>query len=395
MLILVVPAPAAEYQVQARSEAGEYSQLNIHYPQFKAQGRPLDKLNSALQDYVDQLVKQITDTAGEIKMMVDPPPVKTSSLLVDYRLNLMGDRIISLAIESDSYFAGAAHPANANQQFNFDLAADRLLTLPDVFKAKTKYLSWLSANCPPVLIKLQPEIGDPDNASFLKQGTAPIAQNYENFFLTRDGLGISFSQYQVGPRPVGMPEIVLPWKQAAAVVSQSLQDKIAAQAAADLATYASNENSFSIDYYTRPLADPAQTDNLSSGPDGLKILVPIPEAKTDAAGRPTNFSEAFIMISAQAAQGLPQDKKIGQSEGAVQLDSQTFEKYVSQDAAVGNLYDLTSYYGAVGALYYRIDLVVHSTNLAMYDPGARAPFDAKMVQERLDRVLATLRFRQY
>lgn len=394
-LSAAAPARAIDYQIMARSEADEFSHLDIHYPQFSAQGQPLADLNAAVKDYVDQLVEQITNTAGEIKMMIDPPPVKTSSLLVDYRLNLVGDRLISLAIESDAYFAGAAHPVNARQQFNFDLATGKLLVLADIFKPKTKYLSWLSANCRPALVKLQPEIGQPDNSSFLQQGLAPIIQNYENFFLTRDGLGISFSQYQVGPRPVGMPEVVLPWSQVAAVASKSLRDKIAAQSAADWTTYTSYEDGWAIDYASRPLADPGQASNLNAGPDGLKILVLVPAAKTNAAGRPTNFSEAFILISARSAQDLPPGQKTGQPDGVVKLDGHDFEKYVSQDAAVGNLYDLTSYYGVVGDRDYKIDLVIHSTNLAMYDPGTRAAFDKKSVDEKLGRVLVTLRFLLY
>ncbi len=45
----------------------------------------------------------------------------------------------------------------------------------------------------------------------LRDGTAPIAENYQTMWPASDGLHVVFGAYQVAPYAFGQPEIVVPW----------------------------------------------------------------------------------------------------------------------------------------------------------------------------------------
>ena len=45
----------------------------------------------------------------------------------------------------------------------------------------------------------------------LKDGAAPTAKNYESWTITKQGLGINFDAYQVGPYAAGPQFVMVPY----------------------------------------------------------------------------------------------------------------------------------------------------------------------------------------
>jgi hypothetical protein len=87
------------------------------------------------------------------------------------------------------------------------------LKLSDVFKPGAKYLQALSTYCVAELKKQSKEKGADGmlDDSSIKTGAAPTAANYRSWAITRQGLGINFDPYQVGPYAAGAQFVNVPY----------------------------------------------------------------------------------------------------------------------------------------------------------------------------------------
>ena len=152
--------------------------------------------NQVLQKLVDNL-------AGSAKK-------EKQAITISYKIAFITDDWVSIEFytEADNFsLPHLAHPDSGILTFNYDLKNNKEVKLADVFKADKKYLSLLADFTNSALLKQIQENPDPE---WIKTGTAPKSENFENFLLNQDGLIIVFKYYQVGPRPVGTPEVLIP-----------------------------------------------------------------------------------------------------------------------------------------------------------------------------------------
>jgi len=85
--------------------------------------------------------------------------------------------------------------------------------LSDVFKPGAKYLQALSTYCVADLkkqSKAKGADGTLDDTS-INTGAAPTASNYHSWSITKQGLGINFDSYQVGPYAAGPQFVRVPY----------------------------------------------------------------------------------------------------------------------------------------------------------------------------------------
>jgi len=104
----------------------------------------------------------------------------------------------------------------------------------------------------------------------------------------------------------------------------------------------------------------------------------------------TNFSEAEVNISATGARPCDVTRYASglTAAGTAEISGRTFNKYTSSGAAAGNIYDTTVYSRSDGDECFVIEEVVHSTNLANYDPGSGVTaYDAARLRELLDSIV--------
>ncbi|NQS90280.1 DUF3298 domain-containing protein, partial [Patescibacteria group bacterium] len=92
----------------------------------------------------------------------------------------------------------------------FNLGTGKEVIWDDLFQCEHNPLEII---CPIVRSDLKIMLGKMADAKWIDEGTSEKnLENYKNWVVEKKGLRIIFSQYQVGPYAIGMPEVSLPWE---------------------------------------------------------------------------------------------------------------------------------------------------------------------------------------
>jgi hypothetical protein len=159
---------------------------------------------------VGEFKKEMAPKADE-----EPRPENSmgSDLSISYETELAQDDLISVVFTISSYYQGAAHPNSYSEVINYDLKNGKSLKLSDIFKPGAKYLQALSNYCVADLKKQSKEKGADGmlDDSSINAGAGPKNDNYRRWSITRQGLGINFDSYQVGPYAAGAQYVKVPY----------------------------------------------------------------------------------------------------------------------------------------------------------------------------------------
>ncbi len=187
--------------------------IDIVYPTFTdAAGKPVNGLNNQVEDLVNRNLKSFKDVTSS----ATPPPVQTgkNGLYIQYDVHQNSKGYASLLFRVSTYFQGASHTVPFYETINYDLAHDRLMQLPDLFKSGADYLPILS----------QRSIEDLRKQGVLEweDGAAPNPENFKSWNLTPQGLMITFDPYQVASYAAGYQKVVLPWSSLGDILNPDL-----------------------------------------------------------------------------------------------------------------------------------------------------------------------------
>src|SRR6185369_4059974 len=185
--------------------------IDARYPQLTGGSNPnFEKFNQVARAPVTM------EVAGFKKAMApeeseEPRPEGSmgSDLNVSYEVALAQDDLISVVFSIGSYYQGAAHPNSVTDVVNYDLMNGKPLKLSDLFKPGAKYLQAIANYCIADLKKQGKDKGLLDEE--IQNGAAPNAKNYQNWTITKKGLGINFDAYQVGPYAAGPQYVLVPY----------------------------------------------------------------------------------------------------------------------------------------------------------------------------------------
>ena len=188
-------------------------EINASYPQIAGTSNPnFEKFNQAVRGSV---LKSIAEFKKNMAATPDqePPPEDSmhSDLTIDYEIGLAQDDLVSVLLFFSSYYQGAAHPLGNSDTVNFDLKNGRVLKLSDLFKAGAKYLPALSTYCISDLKKQSKAKQDMLDDTSINNGASPNAKNYKSWTIRRNGIGIEFDAYQVGPYAAGAQTVIVPY----------------------------------------------------------------------------------------------------------------------------------------------------------------------------------------
>ena len=121
--------------------------------------------------------------------------------------------IWSIKLDFSFYSDGAAHPGLYSLTVNYDLAQGKELALGDLFLPNSNYLEAISNYCIAELSK------QPFFDSAFQEGAQPTLENYRNWNITKDGLMITFDEYQVAPYAAGPQTVVVPYSTLQTVIN--------------------------------------------------------------------------------------------------------------------------------------------------------------------------------
>ena len=207
-------------QIREKNKKLKY-EITAAYPQLTGVTNPnYEKFNQLVRGLVSRKAsdfrREMTPSA-EDEVATDENPVADESsgsdININYEVALAKDDLIALQFTIGSYSAGAAHPNSYTEVVNFDLKNGKSLRLADLFQPGSKYLQTLSNFCIEELKKQAKAQGD--YASFdedwIKRGAAAELTNYDNWTITKKGLGITFDPYQVASYAAGPQNVVVPY----------------------------------------------------------------------------------------------------------------------------------------------------------------------------------------
>ncbi|MGH2687261.1 MAG: RsiV family protein, partial [Actinomycetota bacterium] len=117
---------------------------------------------------------------------------------------LLDDRQASLRVYRSFYAAGAAHPGTGLVTYTVDLLTGEFHELGDLFKPGVDHLGFLSGISRRLL-----EIEGVGTEETRTEGTAPEPENFDGWVLARDGIEVTFGEYQVASYAEGMPRILV------------------------------------------------------------------------------------------------------------------------------------------------------------------------------------------
>ena len=207
-------------QIREKNKKLKY-EVSAAYPQLIGVTDPnYDRFNQTVRNLISRKVgdfkKEMTPSA-EDELAPDENPVIDDSLgsdiTVTYELALAKDDLIAIQFTVSSYSAGAAHPNSYTEVVNFDLKNGKLLKLADLFLPGSKYLETLSNFCIQELktqAKAQGDYAAMDD-DWIKRGAGAELTNYDNWTITKKGLGITFDPYQVAAYAAGPQNVLVPY----------------------------------------------------------------------------------------------------------------------------------------------------------------------------------------
>lgn len=193
------------------------SSINVSFPQIAGSSTPLvEQFNKYVNNYVQSQIKDFNSTAAKdmkefsAKERADMPQYSFDG---SYKPLYSDGKLLSLQYTT-SVFTGGAHPISAIKSINYDLAKGAPLTLANLFLSNSNYLVKISDYCIPVLIKRK--VSDD---TWVKEGAAPKANNYDTWNIMDIGLSITFDSYQVAPYAAGPQEVIVPYSVLGSVIN--------------------------------------------------------------------------------------------------------------------------------------------------------------------------------
>jgi hypothetical protein len=204
------PVEIAGKQIKEDNKKLQY-EIDVEYPQITGSTNPAaEKFNQQSKALVMNEVRSfrsaMVDAANE---EIESP--SGSDLGIGYTIAIARDDLISIDFGVGSYYRGAAHPNTHSRVLNFDLKNGKPLRLGDLFKPGAKYLKVISDFCVKDLQKQSKGKEDMLDDESIQSGAGPNPKNYESWTITKQGLGINFDAYQVGPYVAGPQFVLVPY----------------------------------------------------------------------------------------------------------------------------------------------------------------------------------------
>lgn len=190
--------------------------VNAEYPEVEG----AVMFNRLAEDFVKKEVADFKKDAGPKPGEKDYSPGSSEdSLDIRYAVRLLTDELVSVEFPIDYYAHGAAHGSHAFHVINYDRKAGRELSLADLFKPGSNYLSKISEVSIRQLRRWNKDSADyPGGAGQpylddqgIASGAKPEAENFQNWTITPRGLAVTFDYYQLGAYAAGAPAVVLPY----------------------------------------------------------------------------------------------------------------------------------------------------------------------------------------
>ena len=185
------------------SNSEHHFDIEAVFPYLSDEQAGAANFNAAMAQFESGALAEFRKNAEE----ADSFPIEANNSFLQTRYDVLYNQngLLSLRLWVHYYMKAAAHPGSFADTFTYDLQAQEMLALDDLFLPDVDYLPNLAAFC-------QAEISNRSPA-FWPDGASPAAANYRNWNITPDGLLITFDEYQVAPYAAGPQEVEVPFSE--------------------------------------------------------------------------------------------------------------------------------------------------------------------------------------
>jgi len=172
-----------------------YWDISIEYPNFL--DVKLHRLNVIIRRYA-------LESSAEPDEEGNPPEEDMKSFFsAGYQVYAASSRLVSVYFGVDYYHSGAAHPNHGFRSFNYDIEAEKLFNLEDMFEDKLRALKTISRVCRLELMKqrlldLYEEDLEEEKDEFIETGAGPDWDNFTTFSVDATSINLLFAPYSVG-----------------------------------------------------------------------------------------------------------------------------------------------------------------------------------------------------
>jgi hypothetical protein len=216
-----VEVPSLTDSKVVMSDQAKRYDVEVHFPVVALAQHPefAKDANAVIRSFASDTIESFV---RDIDEMYSPnvPKEFVSDLSVRWSALLLSPTIISIRFDESSYTAGAAHPNSQTRILNYDMEKHLLLQTRDLFASSTLALSFLSSY---TREKLRAVLSDQPQELYDSQalpGTEPTTENFSTVGLTKQGLLVVFSPYQVAPYARGTIHIPIPLPDLTNLLSQ-------------------------------------------------------------------------------------------------------------------------------------------------------------------------------
>ena len=185
------------------------SDISAVYPEISGVDSAA-KFNGTIKNIIEESINSYKKQAAEFAAEDERNSVKRLGYTSDlsYDVVFANNDFVSLIISNYTYLGGA-HGGTVYKTVNYDLKNNRDLKLTDVFAADSDYLKTISDHS---IAELNKNLEDMSDDEMIREGAGADAKNFSNWNLSKNGLLITFDQYQVAAYAAGSPTVVVPYE---------------------------------------------------------------------------------------------------------------------------------------------------------------------------------------
>lgn len=188
--------------------------LDIHYPQIT---NPRTGNQRRFNRYVRRLIETNVNAfrvycAKNNKQRDGTRRRMEYHLGINYEVFFATTEVLSIKLTLES-FTGYLNSDWVPIPINYDLKAGKPLVLRNIFKRRSNFLKVIAAYSVDEFMKRGLNCGGRGvtDEQWMREGAKPKADNYSGWNLARNGILITFGEYQVGAGCLGLVSVVVPY----------------------------------------------------------------------------------------------------------------------------------------------------------------------------------------
>jgi hypothetical protein len=195
-------------ETKAENSAPAFT-INAKIPEMtgpSSDARPT-RFNKEVSDLIGG---QIARFKKSVEQAAQGQPVRrtSSSIAIDYQITYASSILLSVAFSVDFQLPGAAHPDRQTRCLTFDVKSGTLLTMAEIFKPETDFLTILAEYC---MSHLGPPLGRYADQGWIKRGASARTENYTVWNITKTGMEITFDPGHVARYEAGTQQVIVPY----------------------------------------------------------------------------------------------------------------------------------------------------------------------------------------